>query len=165
MPVIINSAEIHPFLPSLGTPLAIESARAEHQDIRPLEIAIINLMADKQTTERQLALWLWRERVWLCGLAAWRDVREPVDAGVVEALRGRLASPVPPVISEAKRIVTALFAVLREVDGPCRLGETVTIVADLLGIPERMNAVMGERAPHAAANPGEEAHTVHTMHM
>ena len=58
MPVIINSAEIHPFLPSLGTPLAIESARAEHQDIRPLEIAIINLMADKQTTERQLALWL-----------------------------------------------------------------------------------------------------------
>ena len=58
MPVIINSAAIHPFLPSLGTPLAIESARAEHQDIRPLEIAIINLMADKQTTERQLALWL-----------------------------------------------------------------------------------------------------------
>ncbi len=58
MPVIINSEAIHPFLPSLGTPLAIESARAEHQDIRPLEIAIINLMADKQTTERQLALWL-----------------------------------------------------------------------------------------------------------
>jgi homoserine O-succinyltransferase len=58
MPVIINSAELHPFLPSLGTPLAIESARAEHQDIRPLEIAILNLMADKQTTERQLALWL-----------------------------------------------------------------------------------------------------------
>lgn len=58
MPVIINSAAIHPFLPSLGTPLAIESSRAEHQDIRPLEIAIINLMADKQTTERQLALWL-----------------------------------------------------------------------------------------------------------
>ena len=53
MPVIINSEAIHPFLPSLGTPLAIE-----HQDIRPLEIAIINLMADKQTTERQLALWL-----------------------------------------------------------------------------------------------------------
>jgi homoserine O-succinyltransferase len=58
MPVIINSEAIHPFLPSLGTPLAIESTRAEHQDIRPLEIAIINLMADKQTTERQLALWL-----------------------------------------------------------------------------------------------------------
>ena len=58
MPVIINSAETHPFLPSLSTSLAIESARAEQQDIRPLEIAIINLMADKQTTERQLALWL-----------------------------------------------------------------------------------------------------------
>ena len=58
MPVIVNSNAIHPFLPSLGTPLAIESARAAMQDIRPLEIAIINLMADKQTTERQLALWL-----------------------------------------------------------------------------------------------------------
>ena len=58
MPVIINSAEVHPFLPSLGSPLAIEKLRAEHQDIRPLEIAIINLMADKIATERQLALWL-----------------------------------------------------------------------------------------------------------
>ena len=58
MPVIINSHETHPFLPSLGSPLAIERMRAEHQDIRPLEIAIINLMADKITTERQLALWL-----------------------------------------------------------------------------------------------------------
>ena len=58
MPVIINSQEIHPFLPSLGSPLAIERMRAEHQDIRPLEIAIINLMADKISTERQLALWL-----------------------------------------------------------------------------------------------------------
>lgn len=58
MPVIVNSKAIHPFLPSLGTSLAIETERAERQDIRPLEIAIINLMADKQTTERQLALWL-----------------------------------------------------------------------------------------------------------
>lgn len=58
MPVIIHSKEIHPFLPSLGSRLAIERARAEQQDIRPLEIAIINLMADKITTERQLALWL-----------------------------------------------------------------------------------------------------------
>jgi homoserine O-succinyltransferase len=58
MPVIINSREAHPFLPSLGSPLAIERMRAEHQDIRPLEIAIINLMADKISTERQLALWL-----------------------------------------------------------------------------------------------------------
>ena len=58
MPVIIHSQEIHPFLPSLGSPLAIERLRAEHQDIRPLEIAIINLMADKISTERQLALWL-----------------------------------------------------------------------------------------------------------
>lgn len=58
MPVIINSAEIHPFLPSLGSPLVIERLRAEHQDIRPLDIAIINLMADKISTERQLALWL-----------------------------------------------------------------------------------------------------------
>jgi len=58
MPVLINSQEIHPFLPSLGSPLAIDRKLAEHQDIRPLEIAIINLMADKITTERQLALWL-----------------------------------------------------------------------------------------------------------
>ncbi len=58
MPVIVNSHEIHPFLPSLGSPAAIESGRAERQDIRPLDIAIINLMADKQATERQLALWL-----------------------------------------------------------------------------------------------------------
>lgn len=58
MPVIVNSKAVHPFLPSLGTALAIESTRAARQDIRPLEIAIINLMADKQTTERQLALWL-----------------------------------------------------------------------------------------------------------
>lgn len=58
MPVIVDSREIHPFLPSLGSPLAIERRRAERQDIRPLEIAIINLMADKISTERQLALWL-----------------------------------------------------------------------------------------------------------
>jgi homoserine O-succinyltransferase/O-acetyltransferase len=47
MPVIVNSEELHPFLPSLGSKAAIERLRAEHQDIRPLEIAIINLMADK----------------------------------------------------------------------------------------------------------------------
>ena len=58
MPVIVNSQEIHPFLPSLSSPLAIERARAERQDIFPLNIAIINLMADKIATERQLALWL-----------------------------------------------------------------------------------------------------------
>src|SRR5947209_1206857 len=58
MPVIINSQEIHPFLPSHGSPLPIDRTRAEKQDIRPLEIAIINLMADKISTERQLALWL-----------------------------------------------------------------------------------------------------------
>jgi homoserine O-succinyltransferase len=58
MPVIIDSQEIHPFLPSLGSPLSIERLRAERQDIRPLDIAIINLMADKIATERQLALWL-----------------------------------------------------------------------------------------------------------
>ena len=58
MPVIINSQEIHPFLPSLGSGLAIDRRLAERQDIRPLQIAIINLMADKISTERQLALWL-----------------------------------------------------------------------------------------------------------
>lgn len=58
MPVIVNSKNIHPFLPSLGSLAAIEQTLAEKQDIRPLEIAIINLMADKQTTERQLAFWL-----------------------------------------------------------------------------------------------------------
>ena len=58
MPVIINSEDIHPFLPSLGSPSAIEHSRAERQDIRPMEIAIMNLMADKRATERQLAMWL-----------------------------------------------------------------------------------------------------------
>jgi len=58
MPVIVNAAEAHPFLPSLGDPAAIAAGRAQQQDIRPLEIAIINLMADKQATERQLAQWL-----------------------------------------------------------------------------------------------------------
>ena len=67
MPVIINSAAIHPFLPSLGTPLAIESARAEHQDIRPLEIAIINLMASDYLA---LLDYLKVDKVWLVG---WSD--------------------------------------------------------------------------------------------
>lgn len=58
MPVIIQSREPHPFLPSLGNPSAIELKKALRQDIRPVEIAILNLMADKQTTERQLAQWL-----------------------------------------------------------------------------------------------------------
>jgi hypothetical protein len=106
---------------------------------------------------RELALWLWCERVWLCGLAAWRDVRDPVDSDVLAAVRGRLAAPVPPVISEAKRIVTALFAVLREVDGPCRLGEAVTVVADLLGIPERMSAATGAPTGAATGSPGSHA--------
>lgn len=58
MPVIVNAKDPHPFLPSLGDPAAIDAERARQQDIRPLEIAIINLMADKQATERQLAAWL-----------------------------------------------------------------------------------------------------------
>jgi len=58
MPVIVRSDAVHPFLPSLGSPNAIDQERARRQDIRPLEILIINLMADKQTTERQLAQWL-----------------------------------------------------------------------------------------------------------
>jgi homoserine O-succinyltransferase len=58
MPVIVASEEIHPFLPSLGSGVAIERERAAHQDIRPLEIVILNLMADKVATERQLAQWL-----------------------------------------------------------------------------------------------------------
>lgn len=58
MPVIVNAKDPHPFLPSLGDAAAIEAERARHQDIRPLDIAIVNLMADKQATERQLAYWL-----------------------------------------------------------------------------------------------------------
>ena len=58
MPVIVTSNEAHPFLPTLSSGAAIERARAQHQDIRPLEIAILNLMADKIATERQLANWL-----------------------------------------------------------------------------------------------------------
>lgn len=58
MPVIVNAKAVHPFLPSLASRAAIEAARAATQDIRPLEILILNLMADKRATERQLALWL-----------------------------------------------------------------------------------------------------------
>lgn len=58
MPVIVNATETHPFLPSLSDSAAIERRRAERQDIRPMEIAILNLMADKVATERQLASWL-----------------------------------------------------------------------------------------------------------
>jgi homoserine O-succinyltransferase len=58
MPVIVHARESHPFLPSLDDSAAIEAERARRQDIRPLEIAIVNLMADKQATERQLAAWL-----------------------------------------------------------------------------------------------------------
>lgn len=58
MPVIVNAAEPHPFLPSLTDLEAIEAERAQHQDIRPLQIAMINLMADKIAQERQLARWL-----------------------------------------------------------------------------------------------------------
>jgi homoserine O-succinyltransferase/O-acetyltransferase len=58
MPVIVASEEAHPFLPSLASGSAIDQRRALQQDIRPLEIAILNLMADKMTTERQLAAWL-----------------------------------------------------------------------------------------------------------
>lgn len=58
MPVIVNASDPHPFLPSLGNAAAIERSRAERQDIRPMEIAILNLMADKISTERQLARWL-----------------------------------------------------------------------------------------------------------
>jgi homoserine O-succinyltransferase len=58
LPVIVASEEAHPFLPSLASGAAIDQGRALHQDIRPLQIAILNLMADKITTERQLAAWL-----------------------------------------------------------------------------------------------------------
>lgn len=55
MPVIINTEEDHPFLPKPGDLSAIDLYRAEHQDIRPLDILVINLMADKIGTERYLA--------------------------------------------------------------------------------------------------------------
>lgn len=58
MPIIINSSSPHPFFPSLGSGSAIAQERAAHQDIRPLEIVVLNLMADKISTEKQLAYWL-----------------------------------------------------------------------------------------------------------
>lgn len=84
----------------------------------------------------ELALWPWRERDWLCGLAIWREARDPVDAHVLASLRGRLAAPLSAVVTEAKRIVTALLTVLREAGGPCRVSDTVTLVADVLGIDD-----------------------------
>ncbi|MBB3660996.1 homoserine O-succinyltransferase [Rhizobium sp. BK650] len=58
MPVILHSHEMHPFLQTSGGSGTIELERAVQQDCRPLEIAVLNLMADKQGTERQLARWL-----------------------------------------------------------------------------------------------------------
>lgn len=55
MPVIITSDDQHPFLPSRGDITAIDLYRAQHQDIRPMQILMLNLMADKIGTERQIA--------------------------------------------------------------------------------------------------------------
>ena len=55
MPIIVNATSEHPCLPSLGSLSSITRDRALHQDIRPLEILIVNLMPEKITTERQLA--------------------------------------------------------------------------------------------------------------
>jgi homoserine O-succinyltransferase len=81
MPVIVASEEIHPFLPSLGSGSAIERDRAARQDIRPMEVVILNLMADKLATERQLALWLGNTalQVKLTFAATDRYVREIED--------------------------------------------------------------------------------------
>ena len=40
MPVIVNSQEIHPFLPSLSSPLAIERARAMNMPLDTIKRAI-----------------------------------------------------------------------------------------------------------------------------
>ena len=58
MPVIIDTTEEHPFLPLPGDHTAIDLYRAAHQDIRPLQILMVNLMADKIGTERQLSSFL-----------------------------------------------------------------------------------------------------------
>lgn len=102
----------------------------------------------------ELALWPWRERDWLCGLAIWRDAQDPVDAHVLAALRGRLAAPLSAVASEAKRIVTALLTVLRETGGPCRVSDTVTLVADVLGIDEGAATPLAGSAGGSASGDG-----------
>ncbi len=48
----------HPSIPSSGASDAIRMTGALRQCTGPLEIAIINLMADKRATERQLSQWL-----------------------------------------------------------------------------------------------------------
>lgn len=53
MPVIIDH-DNHPFLPRKGQGLTIDQHRAEHQDIRPIEILMFNFMGDKIATERQI---------------------------------------------------------------------------------------------------------------
>jgi homoserine O-succinyltransferase len=60
MPVIVNAKEKHPFLSSLASDTSIDAWRAEHQDIRPMEVLMLNLMADKIGTEKQMAEWLGR---------------------------------------------------------------------------------------------------------
>ena len=54
MPIILESNVNHPFLPSRGSAAVIEPERASTQAIRPLNIAIVNLMAEKQRTELEI---------------------------------------------------------------------------------------------------------------
>jgi homoserine O-succinyltransferase len=90
MPVIVNSENAHPFLPSLGSLKAIDKSLAETQEIRPLEIAIINLMADKQTTERQLAYWLGHTPLQV------RLTFATTDSYIHEVRNGRETANTPP---------------------------------------------------------------------
>lgn len=107
----------------------------------------------------ELALWPWRERDWLCGLAIWRDASDPVDAHALVALRGRLAAPLAAAVTEAKRIVAALLTVLREAGGPCRVSDTVTLVADVLGIDEGATTSLSARAQGDGGSAGMETQT------
>lgn len=60
MPVIVNALtdSRHPFLPSVRDGSSLQRAVADSQAIRPLRIFVLNLMADKLGTERQLTHWI-----------------------------------------------------------------------------------------------------------
>lgn len=61
MPIVVNSDAVHPFLLSKCSPPTPELKRAQSRGFRPLEIALINIMADKVGTEFQLSTWLGRD--------------------------------------------------------------------------------------------------------
>ena len=124
MPVIINTEEIHPFLPSLGSPAAIEASRAAQQDIRPMEILVLNLMADKISTERQLAQWLGRTPLQV------RITFAATDSYMSDVRSGRQTKNTPA--EHIEKFYTSLSEIRdRKFDGLIVTGTNDTTIGDI----------------------------------